>query len=232
MAIDVAFDFRTDTTGPDPDRDSPTLRHYHRLLWSKRLPSGPIFELADAYPDGYLVHRSELGEFRLSSDSAINTYAHWVRMTSTIDLIPEPEREAFKAIAYTIGGMIVFPSNEIERLPTINRERGCNKRIDDRFDLTVECIRLHYLREWSPLADTISRYSDFFALFGDFRGYVTFFLLDDLVADDGRVKFFLPFDDDFPYGPWPRDIDSYSEYRRRSTEFIKARNNRMAQLNV
>jgi len=40
MTIDVAFDFRTDAKGktPDPDKDSPTLRLYHRLLWSKRLP--------------------------------------------------------------------------------------------------------------------------------------------------------------------------------------------------
>jgi hypothetical protein len=232
MAIDVTFDFRTDTTGPDPDRDSPRLREYHGRLWSKRLPSGPLFDLEDVYPDGYLVHRSESEAFPLSSDSAINTYTHWVRMKPIIDQVPPPEREAFIAIAYTIGGMIVFPSNRIDGERSINEERGCNPYIDDRFDLTVECIRRHYLNQDSPLAPTLSRYAAFFALFGDFRGYVTFFLLDDLVADDGSVKFFLPFDDDFPPGPRPRDIVTYAEYRRRSIEFIEARNNRIAQVNA
>jgi hypothetical protein len=232
MAIDVAFDFRTDTTGPDPDRDSPTLRQYHRLLWSKRLPSGASFDLADTYPDGYLDHRSESGEFLLSSDSAINTYTHWMRMKPIIDQCPEPELEAFRTIAYTIGGMIVFPRNRIEGYPTINQERGTNPDIADRFDLTLECVRRHYLDQVNPLGPTLSRYTDFFALFRDFRGYVTFFLLDDLVADDGSVKFFLPFDDNFPPEPWPKDVGAYAEYRRRSMEFIEARNNRIAQLNV
>jgi integrase len=39
--IDTTFDFRSDTPpGLDPDTYSPTLRRYHRLLWSKPLPSG------------------------------------------------------------------------------------------------------------------------------------------------------------------------------------------------
>jgi hypothetical protein len=232
MAIDVAFDFRTDANGLDPDRDSPTLRQYHRLLWCKRLPSGASFDLSDTAPDGYLDHRSELGEFLLSSDSAINTYTHWVRMKPIIDQFPEPELEAFRTIAFTIGGMIVFPRNQIEGNWTINQERGVNAAILDRFDLTVECIRRHYLNQDSPLAPTLSLYAAFFALFGDFRGYVTFFLLDDLVADDGSVKFFLPFDDDFPPEPLPKDVGAYAEYRRRSIEFIEARNNRIARLYV
>ena len=39
--IDVTFDFRSDTRPKkDPDKDSATLRRYHKLLWSKPLPSG------------------------------------------------------------------------------------------------------------------------------------------------------------------------------------------------
>ncbi len=40
MLIDTSFDFRTDASGKDPDAYSPTLRQYHKLLWSKALPSG------------------------------------------------------------------------------------------------------------------------------------------------------------------------------------------------
>lgn len=69
-AIDITFDFRSDTApGRDPDAVSPTLRKYHQLLWSKPLPSGAPFELDATFPHTYLHHLSELGEFFLSSDA-------------------------------------------------------------------------------------------------------------------------------------------------------------------
>ena len=44
--IDITFDFRRDTPeGKDPDTYSKTLRRYHQLLWSKRLPGGELFDL-------------------------------------------------------------------------------------------------------------------------------------------------------------------------------------------
>ena len=60
---------------------------------------------------------------------------------------------------------------------------------------------------------------------------MSFFLLDDLVADDCSVKFFMPFDDFRPESV-PKDVDTYKEYRRRSIEFIEARNHRIQQLNL
>jgi hypothetical protein len=74
----------------------------------------------------------------------------------------------------------------------------------------------------------LSRYTNFFALFGDFRGYTSFFLLDDLVTEDLNVKFFMPFDDFRPPSV-PKDVRTYKEYRRRSIDFIKARNLRILQ---
>jgi hypothetical protein len=228
--IDVAFDFRTDAGGYDPDAYSPTLRRYHRLLWSKQLPSGASFDLSDAAPSVYLHHRSALGEFFLSSDSVMQTFTRWVALKPITEQFAESENEAFVRIAYTIGAMIVFPGNRIERQLTINGARGFTRSIADRFDLTLECIRRHSLGQGSPLAATLSRYADFFALFGDFYGYVSFFLLQDLVADDGSVKFFMPFDDFRPPSV-PTDVETYKEYRRRSIEFIAARHHRIKQLN-
>jgi hypothetical protein len=43
----------------------------------------------------------------------------------------------------------------------MNQARGVSKMIDDRFDLTLECIRRYYKNESSPLFETIKRYSDF-----------------------------------------------------------------------
>lgn len=80
MWIDTSFDFRTDASGKDPDTHSPTLRQYHKLLWSKPLPSGRPFYLSDATSRVYLHHHSELGEFFLSSDSVIATFTRWNRL--------------------------------------------------------------------------------------------------------------------------------------------------------
>ena len=92
--------------------------------------------------------------------------------------------------------MMVFPAIRVDGKMTINAQRGCHPRIKDRFDLTVECIRRHYRDEDSPLSATLARYADFFGLFGDFRGYVAFFLLQDLVTEDcSAVRFFAPFED-------------------------------------
>jgi hypothetical protein len=234
MPIDIAFDFRTDTPDyprRDPDTYSPTLRYYHKLLWSKRLPGGELFDLSDSTPRAYLHHHSELGEYWLSSDSVMQTFIRWPRLKPIIEQLPDSENQAFFTIAYTIGAMMVFPGNLIDRKPSINVARGFNRSIADRFDLTLECIRRHYLNQGSPLASTLSRYADFFALFGDYRGYVKYFLLDDLVTDDGSVRFFMPFDNFGPPGSAvPKDLDTYREFRRRSTEFINARNHRIEQL--
>jgi hypothetical protein len=47
------------------------------------------------------------------------------------------------------------------------------------------------------------------------------------VTDDGSaVTFFMPFDD-FKTPSVPQDADTYREYRRRSMEFIDARNRRI-----
>jgi len=122
---------------------------------------------------------------------------------------------------------MVFPGNRIQGKRTINQARGCLKKISDRFDLTLECIRRHYARQSSPLGETLARYNDSFALFEDFSGYADFFLLHDLVTDDrAAVTFFMPFDD-FRTPSAPEDDATYRECRRRSIEFIEPRNRRI-----
>lgn len=112
MTIDIAYDFRADTpAGRDPDTYSPTLRRYHRLLWSKPLPSGAGFDLEQ---QGYcLYHGSALGEFWLSSDSVMQTFIRWPEMKPLLEQDPPQVHQAFFTIAYTIGAMMVFPGNQI-----------------------------------------------------------------------------------------------------------------------
>lgn len=233
MTIDTTFDFRTDTPDYprcDPDTRSPTLRRYHRLLWSKPLPIGPTFDLSER--GYYLHHHSALGEFSLASDTVMPTFIRWPEALRPIrEQDPPHVHEEFSTIVYTIGGMMIWPANRVDGKNTINQDRGWRRHdIADRFDLTVECVRRHYLVQQSPLAATLSRYSNFFDLFKDFRGFVDFFLLDDLVGDGDHVRFFMPFDDFRPQpggSALPKDLDTYREFRRRSIEFIEARNRRI-----
>lgn len=229
--IDITFDVRTDSNGGDPDCSSNTLRYYHKLLWSKTLPNGKSFILDDKKENFYLYHKSELGEFFLTSDSVIHTYFKWQRTQHIIRQIPADEMKKFYDLAYTVGGFMIFPGNSIKGLHTINQERGTNIKINDRFDLTLECIRRFYNHENSPLMDTINRYSDFFNLFTDFKGYCEYFLLQDLVTENcSKVKFFLPFED-FVTNPLPQNVDEYNEYKKHNIEFLQKRNTRIKEFN-
>lgn len=223
--IDIAYDFRQDTPkGKDPDRYSKTLRQYHKALWSKPLPSGDLFQLNDAMPGHYLYHQSSVGVFSLSSDAVIPTFK-WNNKIQAI--VPASELECFNAQGYTIGGMMVFPCNRIDGKWTINQARGCTRSIGDRFDLTLECIRRHYINGKSPLTNVFTRYTDFFNLFANFRGYVEFFLLQDLVSEDcSAVHISQPYDD-FSSSPIPTCITEYRAYENDALEFINARNQRI-----
>ncbi len=220
--IDITFDFRSDTPpNKDPDTWSPTLCRYHKLLWSKRLPSGELFDLDYKTAPFYLRHCSDLGDFCLSSDTVIPTFKK-----RTIDQVPK-DLMTFGGLGYTIGGMMLFPAIQIRRKWTINQARGCTKKIRDRFDLTLECIRRHYAGGESPLSKVLARYQDFFGLFRDFSGYVEFFLLQDIVTDDCKaVRFFTPFDD-FNSSPVPDSLSAYLAYKKSAVEFLNARNQRI-----
>ncbi|BCW36065.1 hypothetical protein StoSoilA2_21210 [Arthrobacter sp. StoSoilA2] len=220
--VDTSFDYRSDTPpGKDPDEFSPTLRRHHQLLWSKELPTDGHFDLTQE-PGSYLVHRSTLGTFHLASETITTRLlgkASRVRRE-----IPDDELPAYRG--YTAGSTIVFPGNKIEKQMTINGARGFHPRIADRFDLTLECIRRYYRGELpNPLGKPLHRYADFFALFKDFDGYVEFFLLQDLVNEDGTIRYFHPSTNDFSTkAAVPGNKTNYLEYLARSNDFISARN--------
>lgn len=223
--LDVEFDFSKEANGRDPDRHSPTLMKYHRMLWQKPLRDNKLFNLTFSEKNR-LTHSSDLGVFELSSDTIGHTYRKWKRMAHIIKQVPKSDIDSFLKTCRTMGGYIVFPANKING-NTINQERGTNTKIRDRWDLTVECIRRHYVGGDSPLYNTLIRYSDFFSLFSNFKSYVEFFHLQDVVSNDfKKVKFFLPFDD-FQRVPTPKTKEEYIAYRQAVMLFINQRNTRI-----
>lgn len=229
MDIDITFNMQTDAGGRDPDSHSPTLKRYHKLLWSKPLPNGQVLELRDdyngPYSASYLYHHSDLGEFFLSSDAITHSYRNQQKFKWITEQIPEHVDELYDA-GSTIGAFTLFPKKQIGGKNNINQARGMNSLINDRFDLTLECIRRYYKAEDSPLYDTLLRYHTFFDLFDSFEGYIQFFLLSDLIDKNGRIKFYLPFDD-FKSKPDFIDINDYLIYKEKILDFIVSRNKRI-----
>jgi hypothetical protein len=225
--IDISFNFYSDANGGDPDSTSPTLRKYHKLLWNKVLPNGTQFDLTDKKSGAYLYHNSEQGEFNLGSDAITHSYRNQTRKQWLIIQIPNEVNELFDT-GSTIGAYILFPRNQIDNKFTINQARGINSLIDDRFDLTLECIRLFYVGQASPLYDTFLRYKNFFDLFETFKGYVQFFLLDDLIDENQNIKFYLPFDN-FKTKPSFANVEDYMTYKKQVMNFIRLRNERITE---
>jgi len=224
--IDVSFDFQDEVGGKDSDRYSPTLQEYHRILWSKPLPNGKIFKL-DKISQNRLYHKSDMGEFYLSSDRAITSFWKRKSFEHITSKLPLDQLKQYDQTTDTIGGIVIWPSNRIGTRQTINGARGFNRMISDRLDLTIECIRLYYLGDPSPLKETFELYSDFFDLFDNFEGFVTFFLLQDAVSDDfSEVKIAKPFDN-FKSSPVPRNVEEFLQYKDKTTEFVKLRNKRI-----
>ena len=239
--IDINFDFTTDTPSfwnnfwnnndgfgagsNDPDKKSPTLRKYHQILWSKKLPNGLFMNLNQGSSEKEYLYWNK---FRFGSDALIADFKY-KKMAHILDELKQklPNYNKFQEIflrkTYTIGGMIIFPKHP----NSINQLRGTNPQIKDRVDLTLECIRKYYLNETSPLFDVLNADADFFNLFLDFKGYVDFFFLQDLVSNDyTKVNFFIG-DGDFNKNPLPTSTDEYMMWHNKSIEFINNRNQRI-----
>ena len=226
LIIDTSFDVRLDTpTNKDPDSYSPSLRRYHQLLWSKELPCGEKLEL-----DNRLIAMVGGTKYWFSGDSIAHSFSRWTKYQHIISQIDPEVIANFKHIGYTIGGNIIFPAN----LPagkgkmSMNQRRGILVKLCDRFDLTLECIRRYYLGIDSPLYSCICDYKPFFDAFVNFKGYVDFFLLQDLVSDDySEIKYWYPFDGEFYSNPLPKTPEEYLEYVDTVIDFLHRRNARI-----
>lgn len=207
----------------DPDSKSKTLREYNRLLWSRSLPNGQTMDLGKENSP-YL----KWNDTYFGSDSIIVSFRYernYPFIKSVADSMSDFQNFIRNYIleACTIGGKIIFPSFS----GGMNQSRGCNRRICDRFDLTLECIRRWYLGIDSPLNDAIERNRFFFEWFVDFKGYVEFFFLQDMVDDNmGSVKLWYE-TELFVKNPIPDTIADYLAFIGNELEFVRLRNSRI-----
>ena len=231
MRVDPSIRMDVDAKGKDPDSHSYRLASYHQQLWSKPLPNGEFFQLQlKGRSKFFLVYQGKAERFVYTSDSIAHTMSKWKKMKAIIDQAETHEIESFYDIALTIGGYVIFPSNRINNKLTINAVRGILKSISDRFDLTLECIRLYYSGKDNPLNEHLQRYRSFFDLFVDFKGYIDFFLLQDLVDDQYRILFWLPINSFDDYQVLPTTIEEYTSYKSSVMNFVVNRNNRIVTL--
>ena len=228
LNIDTTLNFQSKMApNKDADKYSGVLQDYHKLLWSKKLPNGEVFKLQKLNTDCLLLYENQQDSISLSSDRAVATFTRWKRLQHVVSTIPQAELAYFNNLTETIGGIIIWPSTKVTGKNTINAERGFNKKICDRLDLTIECIRLYYNNEESPLYETFTRYKNFFDLFVDFQGYVDFFLFQDFVNNDySATNIAIPFDN-FESSPVPSNKAEYISYMNHTIELVKARNKRV-----
>jgi hypothetical protein len=146
------------------------------------------------------------------------------------DSLADDVRKRYDRTFYTIGGFIIFPT----RPQSLNQRRGTAGSIADRFDLTLECIRQHYLgQDGNPLSEVLSLDRNYFQLFGTgaqgFATFVEFFHLQELASADS-VRWLHGSDDrewDFDQPPLPQKLDSYIKYLDNVADFVAARNARI-----
>ncbi len=223
--INVYSTFLDDTpSGKDPDKESRLCQTYHKLLWSRVLPNGEYMDLQFGKNGSYLTWKN----FDFGSDSIIASF----RYKNNQELINDVKSKIFNYDQYmneysrkdyTIGGVMIFP----KRPMGINPARGMNQYIKDRFDLILECIRRYYNNEDSPLYNVLIKDKEFFDLFVDFKGFVDYFFLKDLVTDDYKHIKFLIGNGEFVKNPIPKTFDEYMTWMNKQQEFLEARNNRI-----
>lgn len=250
--IDVKKDFISDVPGyvenleknglhsscKDPDVYSKLMQEYHRELWSaQKLPNGQNMELKAGCGSYYLYWR----DLRFGADSIVNMYFHHKGAQSllneeikqalmknfgeTTDFKDFVKKYLYKT--YTIGGSIIFLKNGVANSINIRRY----SLLKDRFDLALECIRRYYKYkdkdESSPMSKVLKANASFFYLFGDFKEYVDFFFLQDLVNNDYTKINYFNSANELEKVSYPKTEKDWLDLYKNQMDFVEKRNERI-----
>lgn len=136
----------------DPDSVHAGLRESHRILLSRPLPNGDSWSFQPArgwYLKSVEPRTGEPLEWSVGSDNFATTHTN--ALPGMAEKIPGYENRHLHEFCQ-VGGYIVFPNGLEQTRPTkvrprkwtLNQAKGCDRRISDRFDLTLEAIRLFF----------------------------------------------------------------------------------------
>ena len=223
----------------DPDAWNDDLRESHRLLWSRPLPTERAWSF-EAARGWYLKCGSsvagEPADWSIGSDNVATTHSNSYPQLAAA--IPGYENRHLHEFC-TIGGYLVFPNGRDQtratqakpRSWTINQAKGCDRRIFDRIDLTLEAIRLYYAgvisRDRNPLGDVLDADGGVgVALWSGHDGsarYVAYFCLEPFVSA-GRVTPLLGDRVDFADAAPGRSAAAYADYIAAQRAAVTARN--------
>lgn len=240
MKVDVNCDFTLDTpnfwdnywdgdcvlgkSAVDPDFFSRKLFELHKEIYSRELPNGAIAKIEYSQKHNCLIW----DDFRFGNDSIATSFRNKNNRMLITNVAKELDNyqkfvEHYVHTSYTLGGEIIFP----KRKNSINQARGCNRFIRDRWDLTLECIRLYYDGIESPLFSTLDANKNFFDLFVDFKGYIDFFFLQDYVSEDCKSVNIILGEKNFAANPVPKTVEEYIYWMKKQEELIDKRNQRI-----
>ncbi len=207
----------------DPDKYNDELGMAHTLLWTSRSKLG-VLKLCRYNKMATTINGIE---FILTPDTITNSFRN-NKIVCGFDEDAQNLIDKYEKIGYTIGSSIVFPIMIDGKSIgwTMNRARGLNSKIHDRFDYTLECIKRYYDKNINnPLIRAIEKSANFFEIFGSFKEYVDFFFLNDLVDENYNV---ISFTDTIDFNcAIPITKGSYIKYLSNTMEFVKKRNKRI-----
>lgn len=207
----------------DPDKYNDELGKAHCILWSSKNKLG---ELGHSKYNRLSTTINGI-EFIFTPDSITNSY-YKNKTVSSFDDEVQQLIEEYKRKENTIGSSIIFPIRIDGQsiIWTMNRARGLSKKVHDRFDYSLECIKRYYDKnEDNPLLKAVEKSSKFFDTFDSFKEYVDFFFLNDLVDENYNV---ISFTDTIDFDcAIPKTKESYIKYLKNTMTFVKKRDLRI-----
>ena len=211
---------------PDPDAFSEILYDYFAEIWNLNYPNSKVKKIWNGNAWELIGIKDNF--LRLGTDSIMSIYWHRFNMREFIIKLIEGKKYDFQIFireylkkANTIGGFVLFPRH----IQSINQRRGTNSQIDDRFDLTLECIKRYYTNReksetesnYNPLSSVLKNDATFFDMFGKgeagFKNYAEFFCLNESWVENGQVLNLMnnePLDNwDFKKEPLPQNLEEW-----------------------
>lgn len=201
----------------DPDKVSKKLYEYQKRIWSRKLPNEEMCNINVNKNGGEYYLNFNIGKdtIRVGSDYIGPSATGAFKKKIDSDKVGE-----YILNCRTIGGHIFWPKCR----GSINQKKAY---VNDRMDITLCELKDYYLKPnydnclySKPLRNAFSRQKKWLQKFGNFEGFVDFFLLKGSFVDENyNVIMFAPVEKNNGFIP-----TDYNLFMENNKEAIKLRN--------